>query len=73
MAKRNLPKYLIPALGLLQVILFAAAFISIIKKPTTPKSKLLWVLISLINFIGPITYFAVGSNMLDKKAAEEWL
>jgi len=59
-------------LVIIQVGLVLAAVISLTRKPNVlPTSdKVMWVLIVIfVNIIGPIVYFAVGSNMLEEKAA----
>jgi len=68
---RTLNMVLIP-LGILQLILMITAIVSLFRKPYTPgNDRLLWLLlILLINIIGPIIYFAIGSNKLDEKAAQ---
>jgi len=59
----------IPVLAL-QFILLISAVISIAKKQAPTNDKALWICIAvLVNIIGPIVYFAVGSNILDQKAA----
>ena len=61
---------LIPIL-IVQFILLVAALVSAIKKEVPISDKILWILIIIfVNLIGPIVYFAIGSSMLDKKAAE---
>jgi len=58
-------------LTLLQLVLTITAAWSLMKKPVPANDKLLWlVLICLINLIGPILYFAIGSGKLDDKAAQ---
>ncbi|MCL2415394.1 MAG: PLD nuclease N-terminal domain-containing protein [Defluviitaleaceae bacterium] len=54
-----------------QFVLFLVAIINVVKKPSTVGSeRIVWVLIiCLISIIGPIIYFAVGSNRLDEIAA----
>jgi len=55
-----------------QLVLMISALVSIVRKPVQGSDKLLWVIIVvLVNLIGPIIYFVVGSNMLDEKAAKE--
>jgi len=61
---------LIP-IAIVQFILFVTALVSAIRKEVPASDKLLWILIIVfVSTIGPIVYFAVGSSMLDKKAAE---
>jgi len=54
---------------IVQGILFFAGLFSIVKKRTVAMDKLPWIILLFVNMIGPIIYFAVGSNMLDQKAA----
>ena len=62
---------LILPLAILQFALMIAAVISIVKKPVTGNSKIIWLLIVLlISIIGPIIYFAIGSNKLDSEISE---
>ena len=60
-------------LVLLQVGLMVAALVSLLRKPSVSSGdQVLWLLlIVLVNLIGPIIYFAIGSNMLDEKAAKQ--
>jgi len=53
---------------LLQIALFIAAMVSIIRKPVAFLSKLPWMLLSCVNIIGPILYFIFGSKRLDQAA-----
>jgi len=55
---------------IVQAILFFAGLFSIIKKETVAMDKLPWLILLFVNIIGPIIYFAVGSNMLDQKIAD---
>ena len=56
---------------IIQLVLLITALVSLVKKQVPSGDKALWaVLIIFINIIGPIIYFAVGSNMLDQKAAQ---
>ena len=73
MTERTPPKPLVSLLGLLQLVLFVAALISIIKKSVALKDKLPWILVSLVNFIGPIIYFVIGSDILNEKSANNSL
>ena len=58
-------------LGILQLILVIAALVSIIKKQVPTNDKLIWViLVVFVATIGPILYFAIGSNQLDQKVAD---
>jgi len=55
---------------LVQLILLITAIISLVKKQVSTEDKLLWgAIIVFISIIGPIIYFAIGSNMLEQKAA----
>jgi len=52
-------------------ILVVVAILSIARKALPWGQKWLWLLlILLVDLIGPIIYFAVGSNILDEKAAQ---
>lgn len=59
--------------AVVQVTLFAAAQIDITKRSQDEirGPKLLWRLICLVNFIGPILYFAVGRLTIDEPVKEE--
>ena len=60
----------IGSLAVIQLVLFIVALISLLRKKVPAGEKALWlVVILLVNIIGPIIYFAVGSSMLDEKAA----
>jgi len=62
---------LIPLL-VVQLILMITALISVAKKEVPGQDKLIWILIIvLVSTIGPIIYFAIGSNMLDQKIAQD--
>jgi len=62
---------IIPLL-IVQSILMITAIISIVKKEVPTQDKLIWILISIfVSTIGPILYFAIGSNMLDQKIAQD--
>ncbi|MCL2570790.1 MAG: PLDc N-terminal domain-containing protein [Defluviitaleaceae bacterium] len=53
------------------LVLQIAAIVSIARKPVPGNDKLIWLLLSLLaNPIGPIIYFAIGSNKLDERVAE---
>jgi len=57
---------------IIQLILIITALVSLVKKEVHAMDKLIWglVIVFLSNMgIGPIIYFAIGSNMLDQKAA----
>ena len=59
-------------LVLLQIGLLVAALVNLMKKNNNSNDKLIWILIIIfVNIIGPIIYFAIGSNMLDEKAAKD--
>ena len=61
----------IGSLAIIQLILLIAAIASLLRKNVPQKDKILWLLlILLVNIIGPIIYFAIGSSKLDDKAAE---
>ena len=58
------------SLAIIQFLLMIFAIISIMRKQVPASDKLLWLLlVLLINIIGPIIYFAIGSSKLDDKAA----
>jgi len=60
---------LLPIL-LLQVVMVIVALVGLFKKDVPRGSKVLWVIIIVVlQLIGPVLYFAVGSNMLDNVAA----
>ena len=62
---------LIPVIGL-QFGLMLAALISLIKKPFRGNEGVLWLLIILlIDIIGPILYFAIGSSKLDEQLSNQ--
>jgi hypothetical protein len=48
--------------GILQLSLFAAAVFDLLKRPADQinRSKPFWLAVSLVNFIGPISYFLFG-------------
>ena len=54
----------------IQLILAIALIISVARKSLPWGDKWPWLLLLLVNIIGPIIYFVVGSNKLDEKAAE---
>jgi len=57
---------------IIQLILLITALVSLVKKEVHAMDKVIWgLVIMFINIIGPIVYFAVGSNMLDQKAGNE--
>jgi formate/nitrite transporter FocA (FNT family) len=61
---------LIP-LTIVQLTLMVTSIVSLVRKPNPWGDKILWLLlILLVNLIGPIIYFAVGSNHLEQKNAE---
>ncbi|MDR0286500.1 MAG: PLDc N-terminal domain-containing protein [Clostridiales bacterium] len=48
------------------------AIVSIAKKKAPTSNKLVWlIIVIIINTIGWILYFAIGSKMLDEKTPEE--
>ena len=58
-------------LAIVQLILLITALLSLLRKNVQTNDKLLWgAIIVFINLIGPIIYFAIGSNLLDQKAAD---
>ena len=58
-------------LAIIQFVLFITALISVVKKEVPGSDKLIWILLIIfVGTIGPIIYFAIGSNMLDQKAAQ---
>ena len=60
----------IGSLAVIQLVLFITALVSLLRKKVPAGEKVLWlVIILLVNIIGPIIYFAIGSSMLDEKAA----
>ena len=61
---------LIP-LVIIQLILMITALVSVTKKEVPSTDKLIWILLIIfVSTIGPILYFAIGSNALDQKAAQ---
>jgi uncharacterized membrane protein YhaH (DUF805 family) len=58
---------------IIYVIVYSAviisAIVSIARKPVAWGTKWWWLLVLLIQPIGPIIYFIWGSKMLNKKAA----
>ena len=60
----------IGSLVIIQLVLFITALVSLLRKKVPAGDKIPWLLLILfLNIIGPIVYFAVGSSMLDNKAA----
>jgi len=58
-------------LVIVSLILMIAALVNLFKKQITGSDKIIWALIIIfIDLIGPILYFAVGSNYLDQKIAK---
>ncbi|HON10653.1 MAG TPA: PLD nuclease N-terminal domain-containing protein [Chitinispirillaceae bacterium] len=55
-------------LTILQVILLASALIDIARRPSSEIKgrKLKWVLISFIDFAGPVSYFLFGRKSPEK-------
>jgi len=52
-------------------ILVIVAILSIAKKALPWGQKWVWLLVVLlVDLIGPIIYFTIGSNMLDEKVAQ---
>ena len=56
---------------IVQLVLLLAGLLSILKKQTEAMDKLPWLILLFVNIIGPILYFAIGSNMLDQKALDK--
>jgi ABC-type transport system involved in cytochrome c biogenesis permease component len=55
---------------ILQLILTVTAIVSLVRKPNPWGEKLVWLLlVLLVDIIGPVVYFAVGSGYLDNKDA----
>ena len=52
------------------LILALTMIVNIARKPLPWSQKWMWLLLLVTLPIGPIIYFAVGSNMLETKAAE---
>jgi hypothetical protein len=60
---------LIP-LAILQLTLMITSLVSLLRKPNPSRDKIGWLLlILLVNLLGPVIYFAVGSNYLETKYA----
>ncbi|MCL2405067.1 MAG: PLDc N-terminal domain-containing protein [Defluviitaleaceae bacterium] len=56
---------------IINFVLLVVAILSLARKPLPWGQKWVWLLvILLVDLIGPIIYFAVGSNMLDDKVAQ---
>lgn len=54
----------------IQFILMITALLNLVKKQVPREDKLIWgIVIVFVSTIGPIIYFAAGSNVLDQKAA----
>lgn len=63
----NILPILIPIFIVL-LVLMLTALISLLRKDVPFSQKVVWlVVILLVNLIGPVIYFAVGSKMLDDK------
>lgn len=66
----NLVRILVLALIPYMIVSFAlmiAAIIGVMRKNVKGSDKLVWILIIvLVDIIGPIIYFAIGSNQLEK-------
>jgi len=57
-------------IAIIQFILLITALVGLVKKQVPREDKLIWGLIIVFaNILGPILYFAIGSNSLDQKAA----
>ena len=62
---------LIPII-ILQLVLSIAGIASLVKKTAPKEQKIIWaIIILLVSTIGPIIYFAIGSNMLDNANTTE--
>ena len=61
---------LVSPLAVLQLILAIAVIVSLARKALPWGEKWPWLLTILVNLIGPIIYFVIGSNKLDEKVAE---
>ena len=58
------------SIAAIQLVLLIVALVSLLRKRVPANDKILWLLlIILVNIIGPIIYFAIGSSKLDDKAA----
>jgi len=56
---------------IINFILVIVAILSIAKKALPWGQKWVWLLVVLlVDLIGPILYFTIGSNMLDEKVAQ---
>jgi hypothetical protein len=53
---------------LIQFFIMLGALISLLRKPVAFEHKIIWLIVILvINTIGPIAYFIIGSKYLDNK------
>jgi len=67
---RTLILILAPLL-VIDLVLIITAILSLARKALPWGQKWVWLLLVLfVNIIGPIVYFAVGSNILEEKAAQ---
>ena len=58
----------IGSLAVIQLVLMITAIVSLVRKKAPAGVMILWLLlIVLVNIIGPIIYFAIGSSKLDEK------
>ena len=57
-------------IAVIGLILAVAMIVNIARKPLPWSQKWLWLLLLITQPLGPIIYFAVGSNMLEAKAAD---
>ena len=56
---------------IINLILVIVAIVNLARKPLPWNRKWGWLLlVLLIDLIGPIVYFAIGSNILEEKAAQ---
>ena len=61
----------IVSMAVVQLLLMVAALVSLLRKKAPTGDMVLWLLlIVLVNFIGPILYFAIGQSKLDEKIAQ---
>jgi len=61
---------LIP-LTVVSLVLMVTSIVSIVKKPNPWGERIIWLLIVImLDIIGPVLYFAIGSGMLDEKYAK---
>lgn len=57
--------------AIVSLALTVVALVGILKKKVPASDKILWcAIVVLVDIIGPILYFAIGSNQLDQKVLE---